>query len=217
MVDVRTQRRSAQVATVTLPLAGSPATESLISGALFDADTPRATSGENSLLVRQAGVINLPGLLTIGPDHRIALCGQDWEVVGEAAHWLDRTKVRVQEAKPPLHCAIRRPGADKGDFDETTGTYPSTPHDAYFTGVARTQQATAEARSLVVGSDDVTTLAYTVHIIGDLSGVRVEDVVTLAELDADGDPTGDPVELVVKAFNRSDLVWEFDLICTDKF
>lgn len=217
---MRSQRRSTHPATIVRPRAGAAAQTYTVDGTILDADVPGLRAGLNNLLVRPTATINLPGFHILGPEDRIKRCGTDWQVVGDSSYWLNRTKVRVQEATPPLHCTIRRQGAAKGSFDDATGTYDATtPTDPYFTGVARTQQASAEARALVVAADDVTTLAYIVFVPverGDDLDARVGDVVTLAELDVNGAPTGASVEVYLKSYSRSGLTWDYQLICTDK-
>jgi len=214
---MRSQRRAPLTATITRPrLNGAPVVQT-VAGAQFDADLPTADfSQQAALLHRQSGNINLPGLHTFGDNDRIVLCGTEWEILGKASVWRDRTHVRVQEAGQLLHCSIRRAGATKGEFNAATGAYPSTPHAPHFVGIARAQRASTEARTLVVAEDDVTTTAYVVALTEAPDQTSVGDVVTLAALDETGGPGTPSVELIVKALDRPSLTWGHELICTDQ-
>lgn len=212
---MRTQRQLRPTGTISRPRIGAAPLTETVHGLQFDADVPGQDAGAHELLVRQTGVWNIPGCYEFAPNDRLIVCGTEWEIVGKASHWLDRTKVRVQEAGPLLHCTIRHPGATKGAFDETTGTFPSVPLEPYYTGIVRAQQATTESRALVVAEDDITTLAYLVALPDNVAELTVGDVVTVAKLDDAGGPTSPGIDLYVKAFSQTSLVWTRDLICTD--
>ena len=112
-------------------------------------------------------------------------------------------------------CTIRRPGGVKGAFDTETGTYPITQPAPHFAGKARVQVLNAQDRQTLIADEPVTTVGYRVVITVEATAVKVEDVVTITCLDANGDPTLEGHELIVKAFARGSLAWERDLICID--
>lgn len=110
---------------------------------------------------------------------------------------------------------IRRPGAVKGAFDDTTGTYPMVPPEPHFTGTARIQARDAQPAELLVADQEVTTTGYLVAVPLDATQVQVEDIVTVTDLDCNGDEVLVGHELIVRSVATGSLVWERDLICTD--
>lgn len=113
-------------------------------------------------------------------------------------------------------CEIRHPGGGKGAFNQTTGTYPITKPAPHFTGKARVQVLNAQDREHLIADEPITTVAYLVAVSIDATAVKVDDVLTVTCLDANGDLTLVDHELIVKSFSRGTLAWERDLICIDR-
>lgn len=110
---------------------------------------------------------------------------------------------------------LRRPGGTKGAFDPVTGTYPVTPHPAYYTGGARIQILTGTSRDVLAAEQQVTTLRYSVLLDDTVDGAQVEDLCRVTAMTDNGDQTLIDRDLTVEAVVRGSLHWERRLVCTD--
>ena len=120
--------------------------------------------------------------------------------------------------------SLRRPGGTPGVFDPVTGTFPSTPFAAYYTGPARVQKLSLGGAEQIrlAGDQEVSTLGYAVmldHTLEDTetfgTAVQLDDVCQVTEVDDNGDETLVGRELIVGAIERGSLHWERRLLCTD--
>lgn len=116
---------------------------------------------------------------------------------------------------------LRHPGADRGDFDTTTGTYPASPHPAYWTGSARIQVAPVFGGGQRENAGETReVISYLVAI--DLSAddstdeLRLDDEVKVTGVDDNGDPSLVDRTLYVQSIARGSLAWERDLSCVDQ-
>lgn len=120
----------------------------------------------------------------------------------------------VVDATHGATISLRRPGGTPGTFDPETGTKPITPFDPYYTGPARIQVLPALEQERVAGEQEITTLAYAVELTHDVTGMQLEDVLTVTAMDDNGDADLVARELTVRAFESGSLHWERRLICT---
>lgn len=111
--------------------------------------------------------------------------------------------------------ALRRPGGTPGAFDPNTGTYPSTPFPAYYTGAARVQVLPAAEQDQLAGEQQVSTLGYAVTLDHEVLGVQIDDLCTIADVDDNGDTELVGRGLTVEAVQRGSLHWERRLLCSD--
>src|SRR3954471_22967237 len=82
---------------------------------------------------------------------------------------------------------LRRPGGTPGTFDPNTGTRPSTPFAAYYTGAARVQILSAAEQDRMAGEQEVSTLGYSVTLDHEVIGVQLDDLCHVTEVDDNGD------------------------------
>lgn len=59
----------------------------------------RERSSTREVRVLRTGVLNIPGVHKLIADDTVAFLGSTWQVVGNGQVFLDRTKVRVQQAR----------------------------------------------------------------------------------------------------------------------
>jgi hypothetical protein len=110
---------------------------------------------------------------------------------------------------------LRRPGSTGGTFDRNSGTYTgATPYAAYYTGLARIQVMPTVGSDQVraVAEQDVSTLAYTVLLNDAVDGVQLKDVITVADVDDNGDQDLIGAELIVSSIESGSLHWERKLV-----
>lgn len=113
-------------------------------------------------------------------------------------------------------CEIRPPGGTPGVFDPVTGTRPSTPHPAHYTGPCTVQVLPALEQESVTGDQEVTTLGYRVTVAYDAAPqLDVDDLVKITAVDDNGDPTLVARVLKVQSFVRGTVAWERDIYCVD--
>lgn len=113
-------------------------------------------------------------------------------------------------------CTIRRPGVVKGDFDEETLTYESTPHDPHYTGKCRVQVQPIFSGDREAAGQKVTVAGYLVAVdLATSDQTKVDDVVKVTGIDDNGDPTLVGRELTVSGVARGTLAWERDLTAID--
>ncbi len=137
---------------------------------------------------------------------RLAVIPKDWS----AAHR------PVAEGRFTATCQIRKPGGTTGDFDPATGTRPTTPYAAHYTGPCSVQVLPALEQEAVTGTQEITTVGYRVSIAHDVaSALAVDDLVKITTVDDNGDATLVERTLKVRSFTRGSLAWERDLICSD--
>lgn len=110
---------------------------------------------------------------------------------------------------------IRRPGAVKGAFNPTTGTYPMTPPAPHFTGMARVQALATRDQAQNAADQAVTELRYLVAVSLEANEVQVDDVVKITGVKDDSDQTLVNREVTVSSLARGSLAWERDLTCID--
>lgn len=56
-------------------------------------------SSTNEVRILRTGVLNIPGVHQLVSDDTLNFLGSTWQVVGHGQVFLDRTKVRVQQAR----------------------------------------------------------------------------------------------------------------------
>lgn len=110
---------------------------------------------------------------------------------------------------------LRRPGGTPGAFNPTTGTYPSTPFTAYYTGAARVQILNPAEQERLAGEQEVSTLRYSVTLDHEVTGVQLDDLCRVTVVDDNGDTELVGRDLVVESIERGSLHWERRLVCTD--
>lgn len=98
------------------------------------------------------------------------------------------------------------------DADQVSRT-PAGPER--YLGGARIQLLTLTEAQRLVAEQQITTLAYLVVVSLDATTVEVDDIVTIDQVDADGDQSLIGRQLRVRAVARGSLAWERDLVCTD--
>lgn len=111
--------------------------------------------------------------------------------------------------------ALRRPGGTPGAFDPATGTYPSTPFPAYYTGPARVQVLPANDQVRLLAEQQVSTLGYQVTLDYEVAGVQLDDLLAVTAVDDNGDDDLVGRDLTVESIERGSLHWERRLLCTD--
>lgn len=121
----------------------------------------------------------------------------------------------VTEGTRTATVTLRRPGGTRGAFDTTTGTYPITATPAYYTGKARIQMVSDSEAKVVTADQQVTTLVYRVMLDHLVSGVEVEDLVTVVAVEPNGDASLISRVLTVDAIVWGSLHWERHLMCVD--
>lgn len=110
---------------------------------------------------------------------------------------------------------LRRPGGTPGAFDPVTGTRPNTPFPAYYTGSARVQVLPANDQVRLLGEQEVSTLGYQVSLDHEVTGIQLDDLLTVTAVDDNGDDDLVGRELTVESIERGSLHWERRLLCTD--
>lgn len=111
---------------------------------------------------------------------------------------------------------ICRPGAVKGSWDETTGTWPMVPHAPHFTGTARIQALDSQEQEHLAADQQVTTTGYRISVDLACDEALVDDIVTVTALDATvGDPFTVGHEFIVRSLAHGSTSWQRHLIVTD--
>ncbi len=110
---------------------------------------------------------------------------------------------------------LRRPGGTQGEFDPGSGTYPTTPHPAYYTGAARIQLPGDADRVRMAAEQEVSTQAYAVMLDHAVTGMQLDDVVTVTAVDDNGDQWLVGREMSIETIEAGSLHWERRLLCTD--
>lgn len=112
---------------------------------------------------------------------------------------------------------LRAPGGTPGTFDPATGTRPSTPFGAYYTGTARIQSLAGTGGEVdrLVAEQQVSTMDYAVTLNSAVTGVQLGHLVRITAVDDNGDTTLVGRDLTVEAVLRGSLHWERRLLCTD--
>lgn len=110
---------------------------------------------------------------------------------------------------------LRRPGGTQGDFDPDTGTYPTVPHEPYYTGAARIQVLANQAQQHLVAEQEISLLAYAVYLEHTVSGALRSDLCTVTAVSDNGDPELVGRTLIVEAIERGSLQWQRHLVCID--
>lgn len=111
----------------------------------------------------------------------------------------------------------RRPGGTTGPIDPVTGERTIVPFAPHYTGAARIQVVPIfGGGDAVSGGQEVTTVAYLVAVrLAESNQWKVDDLVKMTAVDANGDTTLVGRELTVTGMARGSLAWERDLVCTD--
>lgn len=110
---------------------------------------------------------------------------------------------------------LRRPGGTAGSFDPITGSRPVTPFTAYYTGAARVQVLSPTEQESLAGEQEVSTLRYSVTLDHEVTGVQLDDLLRITEVDDNGDTTLVGRDLAVESIERGSLHWERRLLCSD--
>jgi hypothetical protein len=109
---------------------------------------------------------------------------------------------------------LRRQGGTQGEFDDETGTYPNVPHAPYFTGPARIQLPSSEEQVRLAGEQEVSTIGYAVMLDHAVTGVQLDDLVTVTGVDDNGDEWLVGREFSVESIESGSLHWERRLLCS---
>lgn len=115
---------------------------------------------------------------------------------------------------------LRRPGGTQGEFDEETGTRPTTPHAPYYGDGAtepnaRLQVLPSDEQEQTAGEQEITTLGYAVMLDHALTGMQLGDLCKITAVDDNGDAWLVGRELTVTSIESGSLHWERRLLCTD--
>jgi hypothetical protein len=109
-------------------------------------------------------------------------------------------------------CTIRDPGATvQGEFDNSNGTFPSTPAAPYYTGPCRAQQQ-KQPQVATTGDQKVSTHDYLVTVPASVVAVKAGHILTVTAAE-DTSLIGRPLQ--VTDVQRGTEIWERDLICID--
>lgn len=111
--------------------------------------------------------------------------------------------------------ALRRPGGTQGEFNKTTGKWDITPHAAYFIGPARVQVLPGAEQERVAGEQEITTLGYAIELDHAVTGMQLDDVVTVTAVGDNGDPWLVGRAMTVTSIESGSLHWSRRLICVD--
>lgn len=157
----------------------------------------------------------LPEGADVTSKDRLEVRGQTFTPVREPIDWANAGLILVVADVVTGTCTIRRPGAVKGTFDKTTGTYPVTLPEPHYVGGCLIRPMTRHEREELAAEEPVTGVGYQVVVDLDASTqVRDDDILEIAAIDANGDPMLLDVPLQVRAFVRGSLPWQRDLRCT---
>lgn len=135
------------------------------------------------------------------------------------ADWSQAPRV-ITEKTLTVGCALRHPGGAKEPFDPVTGTYPTTPNGAYWSGCCRIQVAPIFGGGQEdAATEPVTEVSYLVVVSLDATDpaddIRVNDLLDLGAVDCNGDASLTGRTLTVRSVARGSLAWERDLVCVD--
>lgn len=122
----------------------------------------------------------------------------------------------VTEGAMTATVEARRPGGTEGAMNPATGERTVTPFAPHYTGKARIQIVPMFGGDTETAGQQVTTAGYLVTVkLAGSDGWKVDDLVKVTAVDANGDPTLVGRELTVTVVARGSLAWERDLRCTD--
>lgn len=109
-------------------------------------------------------------------------------------------------------CEITDPDATvQGEFDNDTGTFPSTPAPPYYADRCRAQQQ-KQPQVATTGAQQVSTHDYLVTVPASLTAVKLGHLVKITAAE-DASLTGRVLK--VTDIQRGTEIWERDLICID--
>lgn len=105
------------------------------------------------------------------------------------------------------------PGGEPTGFNEVLGRSVYGAPTPYWTGPVRIQRGGQGQATVDVGDRQVTLRGYQVSIPASVTGVRVNDQLTVATCDEDADLVGRVLRVVDVRYGS--LRWQRDLICED--